>query len=261
MSFNRYFRVNEPFLVLKPLGTCETQTYVGASMALRTVKEAFNAVPGDEIHALMGGTFLVTKEGGVTEISIVKPKHVYESKYGFRRNGDRLGDFIASGALQSIENPIGVAQYRDPHKSERKFPKLHNEIIWKEHSALFVRMQYAFPDVMSYVKGNPAAQIGIRDIDEEREVQVTARQDKTLFWNFTVDEATERSNIYFGSDFEKKTSIVSSLSDLLDGCEIRAKDEYRVYLNPTAMQRLERIQERLAWALEEYLEPVAAPSI
>lgn len=79
---NAYWRVVDPFDVYARVSTCDSNTYFGSSKALGTLYEKLTAQPGDEIHALVGGVFLVTKDGDVHEVQIaVSEKHPFEKTY------------------------------------------------------------------------------------------------------------------------------------------------------------------------------------
>lgn len=56
---NAYYCVTEPFACSIVIGCAETQTYIGRSMVLQKVYRRINAQPGDEVHHLYGGLFLV----------------------------------------------------------------------------------------------------------------------------------------------------------------------------------------------------------
>lgn len=57
---NHYFRVVAPFEVLVKVGLEPAQVYLGTAQALQDLYEPVSTRPGDdEIHALVGGDFLV----------------------------------------------------------------------------------------------------------------------------------------------------------------------------------------------------------
>jgi hypothetical protein len=56
---NHYFRVNAPFEILVKIGLRPAQAFIGSSQILQTLYEPVMTRAGDEIHALVGGDFLV----------------------------------------------------------------------------------------------------------------------------------------------------------------------------------------------------------
>ena len=56
---NQYFRVIEPFTVEVEVGLAKSQVFIGSSMALEKVYQTVRLRPGDELHLLVGGDFLV----------------------------------------------------------------------------------------------------------------------------------------------------------------------------------------------------------
>ena len=56
---NHYFRVVAPFRILVKVGLSPAQVYIGRAQALQEIYEEVDTRPGDEIHALVGGDFLV----------------------------------------------------------------------------------------------------------------------------------------------------------------------------------------------------------
>jgi hypothetical protein len=63
---NIYYAVIEPFTVEARVGLSDSQIYIGSSMALRTIYQTVTVRPGDEIHLLFGGDFLV-RDGAAWE--------------------------------------------------------------------------------------------------------------------------------------------------------------------------------------------------
>lgn len=58
---NSYFLVKEPFTVQVRRGHVPANVFIGRLRACQTVYEAVTVQPGDEIHDLCGGKFLVPK--------------------------------------------------------------------------------------------------------------------------------------------------------------------------------------------------------
>jgi hypothetical protein len=78
---NHYYRVTQRFPVLVRVGHRESNTYFGASMVLGVVYRQVIAKPGDEIHALVGGTFLVTAKQAHEATMHITEKHPFEKVY------------------------------------------------------------------------------------------------------------------------------------------------------------------------------------
>lgn len=77
-----YWKVTSPFNVFVRVAIAESNTWVGSSKALGNVYRRVEVKPGDEIHALPGGVFLVDSKGDVFEASLtVSDKHLFEKTY------------------------------------------------------------------------------------------------------------------------------------------------------------------------------------
>lgn len=63
ISANRYFRVRSQFPLEAKVGTRPANVWIGAARALETTYSTVIARRGDEVHELVGGTFLVRKLG------------------------------------------------------------------------------------------------------------------------------------------------------------------------------------------------------
>jgi hypothetical protein len=58
-SENQYFAVKEPFTIEVRVGLADSQVFIGSSMALQDLYETVTVRPGDQLHLLVGGDFLV----------------------------------------------------------------------------------------------------------------------------------------------------------------------------------------------------------
>lgn len=74
----RYYKVTAPFDVYLLTYTAESNTHVGSSMAYSNVYMRTLALPGDEVHHLPGGTFLVRDGHSSFALVALNPKHLFE---------------------------------------------------------------------------------------------------------------------------------------------------------------------------------------
>lgn len=142
---NKYFRVDRPFRVWCHLGFSDSNTYIGSSRCINTVMEARNAKPGDVIHALVGGTFMVTAEGP-RAISTQAPKHIFEKSYGGRKAdafwfAESMKDFVTE-----IPAPSAKVDYAGvlAKVSANRMRELHPEVIEVEPSPGMVALRRIF---------------------------------------------------------------------------------------------------------------------
>lgn len=255
---NAFYRVEEPLLVLKHRGSCTTNDHNGASMLMRLVKEAVLAKPGDEIHAMIGGCFLVTKTGDISEFSLRTRRGAFERAHGgFTRDQDILASLAKVGSLSEIEGPTQKLNYRQNPANE-KFDHLHDEVIWTEHSSLFDKMKTAFPESVSVFRNHQTAKIAISDFDERREVVVSARDEKELLWTLSCAEQDGRMKLHTGKRFNDVTGIIQTVADsLTPGRQVTVSGE-SLYIGPGNSNVLSNIDSHLAMAAEEHLVPVGA---
>ena len=255
---NVFYRVAKPLLVLKHRGRCTTNDFVGASMMLRLVKEAVQAKPGDEIHALIGGCFLVDTAGAVSEFSLRTRTGAFERVHGgFVRDQDLLASLAKIGYMTEVEGPVQKPDYRKNPADER-FEHLHDEVIWTEQSDLFTKMKLSFPDAVSVFKDHPTANIGISDFGERRDVVVSAWDGGDLLWTLTCSEEDSRMNLHSGKRFNDATGIIQTVADsLTPGRQVSLRGE-RLYIGRGDMDILPNIDSHLAMAVEQYLYPANA---
>jgi hypothetical protein len=108
---NSYFEVAQPFRIFRHIGVSASNSYVGASRLFATVMEAINARPGDEIHTLVGGTFLI-RDGGIGPISLRAPKPPFEKSYGARESDTTIMKrYVQEGLAAEIPQPAGNIDY------------------------------------------------------------------------------------------------------------------------------------------------------
>lgn len=166
---NRYYRVvgDRGFQVYRHFGHSASNSYVGASRVINTVMEAVNVKAGDEIHVLVGGTFLVEKDGLVSEIALKPPKPVFEKTYG----GDSAADIMAARAKHGLATEV-VAPPRAPdygaarrRTDANKLPDLHPEIIRRVDSPEWSEMAAAVGSAVESMGADPVPSVKGRDID------------------------------------------------------------------------------------------------
>ena len=56
---NHYYGVTSPFPVEVRVGLRKSQVFIGSSMALQDLYQTVTVQPGDELHLLVGGDFLI----------------------------------------------------------------------------------------------------------------------------------------------------------------------------------------------------------
>lgn len=140
---NSFFEVAGPFRIFRHVGVSASNSYVGASRMFATVMEAINAQPGDEIHTLAGGTFLI-RDGGIGPISLRAPKPPFEKNYG----GDEsdatiMKNYVKEGLAVEIPRPAGKIDYAVARQRvhDNLLPAFHREIVHVEDSPRFAEMR------------------------------------------------------------------------------------------------------------------------
>lgn len=113
LTRNTYYTVTDAFTVYALVGHSDSNCYYGASMLCGNVYRRELLVPGDEIHALHGGVFVVRADGELLSVRLtVSEKGAFEKNYG----GDPV-DRWPLGSLQETTTPHAVSQY--PHTFPR----------------------------------------------------------------------------------------------------------------------------------------------
>lgn len=167
---NSYFNVGNGrgFRVFRHLGTSASNCYVGASRAFLTVMEAINARTGDEIHTLVGGTFMV-RDGVVSPISLRAPKPLFEKSYGGHDpDSVVMKRYVKRGLATEIPAPSGKFDYAAAR--ERVFNnhlrELHPEIVHVENSPEFVELNSVVQEFAAdLVRSGLACEIKAADIN------------------------------------------------------------------------------------------------
>lgn len=124
MFDNRYFEFDEPIHWFRRIGSSASNTFVGRSQVFDPVFRLTTIEPGDQVHALVGGTFLVRTDGRVEEGRFWLPKHIFERSYGPRDTDAMfLSRVAATGRCREI--PAEKAFKADYGKLvEKGYPKL-----------------------------------------------------------------------------------------------------------------------------------------
>ena len=107
---NKFFKVEKPFRVFRHFGTSASNSYVGASQIFNTVMEGVNTRPGDEIHALVGGTFLL-RGNEICELSLVASEAAFEKTYLGTTDAEKLAGRIKHAEVVSIAEPKTKPDY------------------------------------------------------------------------------------------------------------------------------------------------------
>ena len=101
---NEYFSATRPFEAFINRGCTESNTYIGRSQAMATVYSREQVVPGDEVHDLAGGAFLVRDGALVGELRFRLPE-----KSVLERGPDR--DVRPDDALAPLASPTKPGSY------------------------------------------------------------------------------------------------------------------------------------------------------
>lgn len=264
MSFadNSYFQVVEPFLVFKNRGTCTTNSWMGASQALQMVKEAILVEKGDEIHALVGGCFLVRpgpvgSPDEISEFVMKRARPLFEKSYGgFVSDQEIIVGLAKNGLLVEIDQPAKKHDYR-ANPANEKFRHLHPEVIWTQHSPLFEGVKQSVPSTMEALRGQQATNLTIGDIGESREVFLQLRNDAGLLMKITFPEDKGRVMLTVSASFESESGFLSSLVVALEGCLIE-HDESSATFSSGFYANMCVVDECLAESVERLLVPAEA---
>ena len=122
---NRYFAFRKPVRWFRAIGLSDSNTHIGASRAIDTVHAQVLAEPGDVMHALVGGTFLVRADGRIETGRFKLPKHLFEKTYGRPETDlDLLVAMEDRGLCAEIDAPAGPFDYGAPRRAvdARRFP-------------------------------------------------------------------------------------------------------------------------------------------
>ncbi|AOG03019.1 hypothetical protein [Bosea sp. RAC05] len=144
---NRYFKVIKPFRIWRSIGISPSNAYVGSSRMLTTVKEARNALPGDEIHALVGGEFLV-RGNECWPIGLSPPKESpFEKSYGLYRPAEMLAQDVKH--VEAMPKPASAPDYglANQQVSNNLLREFHPQVIQVEASPDLEKLREIVADV------------------------------------------------------------------------------------------------------------------
>jgi hypothetical protein len=165
---NAFFKVDRPFRIFRHIGLSPSNCYVGAGRIIATVMEAINARPGDEIHALAGGTFLM-RDGVIAPVSLRAPKHPFEKDYGLRESDAAvMKNHVKRGLAIEIPEPSTAMDYASARERVRAnmLRELHNEVIHVEDSPVFTEMRGVVDAaVAEFSDAGATCSVEARDID------------------------------------------------------------------------------------------------
>lgn len=126
IPMNAYFKVTEPFRIYLKRGWCLSNSYIGSSRVCSGIYDAVNAMPGDVIHCLVGGTFVVRASGETAEGRLNPPKPIFEKTYLHRSDAQILKN---SSRVAEIEKPSKTIDFADVRKrGDVQFPDVSQEI-------------------------------------------------------------------------------------------------------------------------------------
>jgi len=130
---NRYFEIVSPVRIYRHVGRSESNTWIGRSRVINRVSRAENARPGDQIHALVGGTFLVRGDE-VHEIFLWRPKHILE-RGGSPSAVSTMERYAKAGRARETDAPIMKPDYgAGRKKGEVDLPPLSPDVVEIEPS-------------------------------------------------------------------------------------------------------------------------------
>jgi hypothetical protein len=169
---NSYFRVEQPFRVFKHFGMTETNASYGSSRIHAVVLEAINARPGDEIHALAGGTFL-RRGNDLFELSLHAPKPPFERGSRFETDAERLTRSIQRELVSTIPPPTRQFDYRTARESvsRNQLPDRHAQVIHRDDSPEMLQLRTLLTDFVKRLRdheGPNGVEIELSDIDAYR---------------------------------------------------------------------------------------------
>ncbi len=114
---NRFFRFRKPVRWFREVGLSPSNTCIGRSRAIDTVHEQVLAEPGDVVHLLVGGTFLVRQNGDVEEGRFKLPKPILEKSYG---PSETVLDIVVAMVKQGLCEEITGSETRPDYGAVRK---------------------------------------------------------------------------------------------------------------------------------------------
>jgi hypothetical protein len=106
---NTYYTVTRAFTVYALVGHSDSNFHYGSSMVYGNVYRRVELQPGDEVHALVGGTFVLRFDGELLKVCLtITDKSPFEKRYGGELERWPLD------ALQQTLTPTVIERY--PHE-------------------------------------------------------------------------------------------------------------------------------------------------
>lgn len=133
----RAFAVVAPFRVYAEFGTTATNAWYGSSRIHSACRAAINAAPGDELHCLPGGIFLVRPAKGAAEVALAPPRSsAFEKPYGAPTDLDLVEGLRRRGAAVPLDGPPLAVDYAKVRRSltAARLPDLHATLVEVEPS-------------------------------------------------------------------------------------------------------------------------------
>lgn len=247
-QWNAFFRVERPFQVFKHVGISASNSYVGASRIFATVMEAINSQPEDEIHALVGGTFL--KRGNdVFPISLKPRKPPFEKSYGSQSAAEVLANRAKIGLVTQIPTPHAMPDYGAAGKrvSANLLREFHPEIVHIDDSPELVKLKEIVDPVVERLRDiDDEATIEFQDIDAYGGPKATARFagtyaliHATVPGVYAIDLPDDAPRARFMNS-EPRKGRVSYFVRTIDGCDVVSdtKELLTAYVDAVATQRV-----------------------
>lgn len=169
---NAYFRVEQPFRVFKHFGMTATNASYGSSRIHAVVLEAINARPGDEIHALAGGTFL-RRGNELFELSLRAPKPPFERGSRYETDTERLTRSVDRHLVSTIPAPARQFDYATVREavSRNQLPDRHTQVIHRDDSPEMLQLRASLTDFAKRLRdleGSDGVKVEFSDIDAYR---------------------------------------------------------------------------------------------
>lgn len=195
----RALAVRSPFRVYAEFGTTATNAYHGSSRIHSACRAAINATPGDELHCLPGGIFLVRPARGVAEVKLAPSKSSpFEKSYGAPTEREIVEALVRRGAASPLDLPPLAVDYGKVRRvlSASRLPDLHLALVEIEPSPERIEFERRFLEAWEAL-ADAEASIVMRDHDAyaptvRAEIRLAgtareARPDAILAWAYGQD--------------------------------------------------------------------------
>lgn len=103
---NQYYRVGKEGSLPLVTGSVPTNAFYGSSQIYERVTAPTAVLPGDEIHHLVGGDFLVRNGTALGEVKFPSDQGVFEHNYsGFDKPHDELHAWLLNSGAERLDTP------------------------------------------------------------------------------------------------------------------------------------------------------------